>query len=489
MHALTKVILITAFIFIYLPNLTLAQAPDTLWTKTFGGIGQDWGLSVQQTTDSGYITCGRTESFGVGGGDIWLIKTDAYGDTLWTKTFGGGSDDGGYAVQQTIDGGYIITGYTHSFGAGNNDVWLIKTNASGDLLWTKTFGGVYSESGRAVQQTTDGGYIITGHTYSTNGGDYDIWLIKTDASGDTLWTKTIGGIDRDFGYSVQQTSDGGYIISGNLDFANGVHGDIWLIKTDAYGDTLWARTFGGAMRNECYSVQQTTDGGYIITGNTSRFPAASKDVWLIKTNASGDTLWTKMFGGEFVDKGYAVQQTTDGGYIITGYTNSFGAGNFDFWLIKTNASGDLLWEKTFGGSNNDWGKAVQLTTDGGYIIIGYTTSFGAGSSDIWLIKTTPDISDIEQNNSIIISDFSLHQNYPNPFNPNTRIKYQIPELSFVTLKVYDVLGNEVATLINEEKPVGSYEIEFDATTLPSGIYFYKLQAGSFVETRKMVLMK
>ena len=268
------------------------------------------GYSVQQTTDGGFIIAGSTRSFGVGtpdGDNVYLIKTNASGDTLWTRNYGGTGIDWGNAVRQTTDGGYIIAGYTESFGAGIGDVCLIRTNAAGDTLWTRTYGGIYDDWGYSVQQTTDGGYIITGGTASFGAGDEDVYLIKTNALGDTLWTRTYGGTDIERGYSVQQTTDGGYIFAG-LTYSFGAGGaDVYVIATDAQGDTLWTRTYGGTGDDEGYSVQQTTDGGYIITGWTASFGAGGNNVYLIKTDAQGDTLWTRTYGGTGYDEGYSVQ--------------------------------------------------------------------------------------------------------------------------------------------------------------------------------------
>jgi hypothetical protein len=357
-----------------------AQRIDTAWTRTFGGSGYEEGRSVQQTTDRGYIIVGYTESYGAGGRDVYLIKTDSLGDTLWTKTFGGSSNDEGYSVWQTDDGGYIVAGCTHSYGAGNADVYLIKTDSLGDTLWMKTYGGARWENGRSVQQTIDGGYIVAGETDSYGAGAYDVYLIKTDSLGDTLWTKTFGGSNFDWGNSVRQTNDGGYIVavtSWDRPYPN----NVYLIKTDILGKMLWTRA---SRRDSGHgSVQQTTDGGYIVAGGiSSRF----RDVYLIKTNPSGDTLWTKTFGGINYDCGYSVQQTDDEGYIVAGVTNSYGAGYDDVYLIKTDSLGNSLWTKTFGGSHDDYGYSVQQTNDGGYIVTGYTKSFGAGEADVYLIK-------------------------------------------------------------------------------------------------------
>lgn len=480
-----RLMLISAFI-IYSSVALFAQAPDILWSKTFGGSSSDEGYSVQQTSDGGYIIIGFTNSFGSEDRNIWLIKTDANGDTLWTKTFGGNNGALGHSVQQTTDGGYIVTGYTDAFGAQDRDVWLIKTDARGDTLWTKTYGGEsgYNDEGRHVQQTTDGGYIITGNTRAFILSS-DAWLLKTDASGDTLWTRTFGVADYYEGYSVQQTIDGGYIL--NIRQSLGTK-DFYLIKTDESGETLWTKAYGGSGSDKSHFAQQTIDNGYIITGKTGSFGAGGSDVWLVKTDVNGDTLWTRTFGGINGDEGNSIQQTTDSGFIITGITNQFSINSGDLWLIKTDVSGDTLWTIRLGGSERDEGRSVQQTADGGYIITGYTESFGAGDSDVWLIKTAPEITGIIRPERQP-SSFTLHQNYPNPFNPTTNIQYAIDSRQFVTLKVFDLLGQETATLVNEEKPSGSYTVAFDASGLSSGLYFYQLQAAGFTETKKMILMR
>ncbi len=376
-------ILLLSIPFLFYTNMIIAQG----WEKTYGGTGLDEGNSVQQTNDGGYIITGYTESFGSGFRDVYLIKTNANGDTLWTKTYGGTGYDDGLSVQQTNDNGYIIAGATNSFGAVNCDVYLIKTDANGDTLWTKTYGGTDYDIGYSGQQTNDNGYIIAGYTYSFGAGMGDVYLLKTDSVGDTLWTKTFGGAGDDMGNSVKQTNDNGYIIAGKTySFGSGM-GDIYLIKTDFIGDTLWTKTYGGTGWDEGTSVQQTIDNGYIIAGTTTSFGAGGYDVYLIKTNENGDTLWTKTYGGTLDDFGWSVKQTIDNGYIIAGHTYNFGAVNSDVYLIKTNENGDTLWTNTYGGIDGDFGRSVQQTIDGGYIVAGYTNSFGAELTDVYLIKT------------------------------------------------------------------------------------------------------
>ena len=299
-------------------NAVANEAPGEEWSKTFGGPVSSF-RSVQQTSDGGYIITGYT------GGDVWLVKTDAAGNEEWSKTFGGLDADIGFSVQQTSDGGYIVAGSTSSFGAGYSDLWLIKTDAAGNEEWSKTFGGTSYDEGRSVQQTSDGGYIVAGSTSSFGAGYSDLWLIKTDAAGNEEWSKTFGGTGNDYGYSVQQTSDGGYIIVGKTTSYGAGGADLWLIKTDAAGNEEWSKTFGGSWGDTGYSVQQTSDGGYIIVGYTLSY---DYDLWVIKTDSEGNEEWNKILGGSYDDMGYSVQQTSDGGYIIAGTTDGYG------WLIK-----------------------------------------------------------------------------------------------------------------------------------------------------------
>ena len=256
---------------------------------------------------------------------------------------------------QTADGGYVLAGSTYSFGPGNGDVWLVKTDASGNHQWNQTYGGTSIDGGTSMVQTADGGYVIAGITYSFGAGNSDFWLIKTDASGNHQWNQTYGGTSPDYGYSMVQTADGGYVLAGSTYSFGPGNGDVWLVKTDASGNHQWNQTYGGTSIDGGTSMVQTADGGYVIAGITYSFGAGNSDFWLIKTDASGNHQWNQTYGGTNSDSGRSVVQTGDGGYAIAGYTNSLGAGANDMWLVKTDAIGltELEWGLTITDSDAD----------------------------------------------------------------------------------------------------------------------------------------
>jgi len=493
-------------VLLFLTGIASAQ-PDTLWSKRFGGGHLDEGSCVQQTTDGGFIITGYTFSYGEGLADVWLIKTDDSGDTLWTKTFGGDRDDKANYVQQTTDGGYILVGYTRSSGAGIFDVWLIKTDDTGEMEWSKTYGGVDSDIGIAVQQTSDGGYAILANSDSYGAGMLDIWLIRTDSLGDTLWTTTIGDTLRQAGKSFQLTSDGGYIITGHTSHPNpdepyethaDLIADIWLVKMDALGDILWIKTFVQENDNEGLAVIETSDGSFVIAGYTWEY--GWSDLLLIKTDDSGNTLWETIIQGAHVDVSHSLQETIDGGYIVFGHTTSYGVGKpaDNIWLLKFDTAGDTLWTKVIGGVEDDRALFGQQTSDGGYIVTGYTVPSGTFFWDLWLIRFAPEVFSrqlaMTENPGVYPSSFALHQNYPNPFNPITTVKYDLPDQSQVDITVYDILGRHVKTLVNGNQEPGSKSIIWDATDdagrpINSGIYLYRIKTGDFEQTRRMMLVK
>ena len=367
--------------------ISSAELGHTNWNKTYGGFRIEVAYSVIQTSDGGYAIAGYTTTYGAGKHDFWLVKTDSTGNLEWSRTYGGPeSNEEAYSVIQTSDGGYLIAG-EKSDGDGEEDFWLVKTDSSGNLEWSRTYGGSGGDVARSVIQTSDGGYVIAGYTNSYGAGGFDFWLVKTDSAGNIEWSKTYGGPEWDLAKGpVIQTSDGGYVMAGYTRSYGAGEGDFWLVKTDSAGNLEWNKTYGGPREEVAYSVIQTSDGGYVMAGYTESYGAGIHDFWLVKTDSAGNLEWSKAYGGPKVDVAYSVVQTSDGGYLIAGYTNSYGAGGFDFWLVKTDSSGNIEWSRTYGGPKSDEARSVIQTLDGGYAVVGLTQSYGAGMADFWLIK-------------------------------------------------------------------------------------------------------
>jgi hypothetical protein len=449
----------------------------------------DWGNSVEQTSDGGYIIGGVTQSFGAGWFDFYLVRTDSLGNLLWDTTYGGTSDDFGYTAHQTLDGGYTMVGYM-TMPTGKWDVYLVKTDSLGNIMWDETYGdSSLNEVCYCAQQTLDCGYIAVGEVLNplTAG---DLYLIKTDSLGNLAWDTTYGGDSADYCPSCEQTLDGGYIIAGMTKSWGSGSKDLWLIKTDSLGNLQWDTTYGGDDEESGLCVHQTSDEGYIVVGYAKSFGAGSCDVYLVKTDSLGNAQWEKTYGGTGNDIGESVQQTPDGGYIIAGYTNSFGAGGDDVYLIKTDSLGDLSWDTTYGGIESDRGYSVCQTVDGGYAITGATASAGSGVLDAFLIKTDERgrVGNQEQNPGIAVHSPELFQSIPNPFRGSTAISYSLPFDCSATLNIYDGSGRLVERLVDGRQEAGLHKIQWDTRGSPAGVYFYTLETGSVACTKKLIVV-
>jgi hypothetical protein len=367
--------------------------PALQWNRTYGGENYEFAWSVIQTSDGGYCVLGSTNSRGAGGYDFWLVKTDAKGNEQWNRTYGGALQDEGWSLIQTSDKGYLLAGRTKSFDGGQyNDLWLIKVDSNGAVEWNQVYGGGgEDEAFRVVQiiQTTDGGYAIAGRTNSFGAGYYDFWLLKTDAHGNMEWDKTYGGAGQDDARSLVQTGDGGYMLAGYTSSFGAGGYDFWLVKTDTNGNVEWNKTYGGPDDDWAFSMTMTNDHGYALAGRTNSFGNGNWDFWLVKTNATGDKEWDTTFGGTGDDEAFSVTQVEDGGYALCGHTYSFGMGDADAWIVKTDNLGNERWNQTFGGANEDMARSLSRTSDNGLIVAGWTYSLGSGASDFWLMKLAP----------------------------------------------------------------------------------------------------
>ena len=388
---------------------------NSMFQHTYGGSELDCAYSMVQTLDGGFALVGETDSFGAGSDNMWLVKTDASGVMIWNQIYYDGTGhDEIYDLVQTLDGGFVLVGEMDSFGAGGKDMWLVKTDASGVMIWNHTYGGVGDEQGTAIIQTVDGGYALVGST-SSFGDGCDIWLVKTDANGVMIWNQAYGGTGHDEAHDLVQTIDGGYALAGYTSSFGAVRTEsfgvrttnMWLVKTDASGVIIWNQTYGNSDWDSAHSLVQTLDGGFTLVGETR------SDVYLVKTNINGVKIWHQTYGGPGCDEARSLIQTLDGGFALVGETDSFGAGGRDMWLVKTDVSGNMTWHQTYGGIENDQGDALVQTIDGGFALAGYTESFGAGDRDMWLVKTDTN-GTIQSSLSTLPSSRAISSSPPTP---------------------------------------------------------------------------
>jgi len=440
---------------------------------------------------------------------------------VWQKCLGGSLHDYAYSIQQTSDGGFIVAGYSksndgdvsiHHGSTLYSDYWIVKLNSSGDIVWHKCLGGSHSDSARSIQQTSDGGYIVAGYTASNDGdvsgnhglGDY--WIVRLNSSGRIEWQKCLGGNLNDMAYSIQQTSDGGFIVAGYTQShdgdVSGNHGnaDYWVVKLNSAGNIEWQKCLGGSNYDRAYSIQQTSDGGFIVAGYTRSNDGdvsgnhGTYDYWVVKLDSSGRIEWQKCLGGSAWDEAYSIQQTSDGGFIITGYSESNDGdvsgshSNDDYWIVKLNSSGRIVWQKCLGGSSWDRAYCVQKTFDGGFILAGGTESNDGdvsgnhGDADYWVVKLSP--SGVSEN-VVIPEKFKLSV-FPNPFNSSCMITAP----SGAKVKIYDLQGRLISKGIQPfAESQGKRTLIWQPDeTIRSGVYFVKATMENGRKSLKRVVL-
>jgi hypothetical protein len=369
----------------------LVGASSELWSQTYGGEYDDVAYELVETSDGGYALAGYKAyssypRFFERQPDFLLVKTDENGNIEWNQTYGGADGEIANSLIKTSDGGYALGGGTSPFG-GTADLWLVKTDESGNMEWNKTYGGAQDDRAQSLIETSDGGYALAGSTESFGAGSYDFWLVKVDESGNFEWNKTYGGTHDDLAYSLLETSDGGYALAGfTHSFGVGFY-NFWLVKTDENGNIMWNQTYGGIGYNQAYSLVETSDGGYAVAGYTNSYGPDDDDFWLVKTDGFGNMEWNRTYGGADHEFAFSLVEASEGGYALTGYTDSFGAGGYDFWLVKTDENGNIMWNQTYGGEYDEFAYSLVKTSDGGYAIAGKTNVAHGEYTDFWLVKT------------------------------------------------------------------------------------------------------
>ncbi|MFQ6104789.1 MAG: hypothetical protein ACE5OP_10930 [Candidatus Glassbacteria bacterium] len=360
---------------ICLSSFSKILAQDVLWEAAYGEEGIEVAYSVCETADLGFILAGETWSNTEGMNDIYVVKTDSVGDMIWWRKYGGSERERAHTIHQTADGGFYVGGFTETYASGYIDMWLLRLNEYGDTLWTRTFGTSDAyERAYCGDLTSDGGYILAGNKSGTG----EFYVVRVDSLGNELWTQTYKPTPSQYvyeAYGIQETDDGGFIIAG--------YGDsLYVVKTTSSGDIEWDRTYGEG--DLCYDVDHADDGGFIVAG--ARPIEGYYHVFLMKIDAEGDTLWTNHWGRNLNSRGHTVEQADDGGYIVAGYTFAQAEWVDSVYVIKTDSMGSSEWEEVYGGSRDDQAWDLHQTSDGNYIIAGYTLSFGAGDDDFYLIK-------------------------------------------------------------------------------------------------------
>ena len=487
------------FFLALLNSMALSAQPGIQWQKCIGGTDYDQANVIQQATDGGYVVAGITfsddgdiESLN-GLVDYYIVKLNSVGSIEWTKTLGGSNDDRAYSIRQTSDGGYIVAGFTQSndgdvFGFhGDKDAWVVKLNGFGVIEWQRSLGGIGWDEAWSAIETADNGYAIAGRSNSTDGdatenhGFLDFWIVKLTSSGIIEWQKSIGGSNDDIARSIKQTSDGGYIVAGSTKSTDGDvsmnngNVDFWVVKLGPMGELQWENALGGTGADYASDIIEISDGyigcGYTGSHNTGDVTGHQGvlDYWIVKLTKAGDLVWQKTYGGSDGDWGRSIIQTSDGMYVVAGETKSKNGdvvGNNGIqvaWVLKLDTLGGLIWKRPLGGTQGEAGLSIVETNDYGLALAGYAWSNNGdvsgnhGEQDMWIVKLSPETISSTQSPLTPLSIF------PNPAHTSITLQIPTPE-STLHVSINDLLGR---TLSQQTITNGG---QIDIAALPTGLY-------------------
>jgi hypothetical protein len=469
---------------------------ETVWTATYGGTANDGLLSAIETADGHLIAVGYSYSFGPGEVNLYVVKTDAGGDTLWTRALGGAGRDYGYGVCEATGGGCVVAGYTTSSGAGREDVYVARLDADGDVVWERAYGGLGSDEGRAVCASSDGCFVVAGRTDSFGSGESDVYVLKLDADGDSLWTLALGGSLYDWGEDVCESADGCYCVCGSTGSSSSSR-DILLAKITAAGTPVWERSYGDAVvyigHDWGTALCATADSGLAVTGSRVIAGVDPDEIYFLKADQLGNQTSLKRYYGTFIEYGCSICETPEGGFLICGAEKDEYTLKNDLMLVKRVPGSNWVWEQVVGGAGSDWGSsAVDMAAPGYYLIAGHTESYGAGGYDGWLLKMREPLAYVPD--QVVGGPILLGRPSPNPFSGETTLRFSVSAAASGApseVAVYDVAGRMIRSLGQCAAGAAEQSVAWDGTDrlgrpVGPGIYLLRVTAGGTSASRKVV---
>lgn len=456
--------------------------------RTFPGESATVGNSIECTPDGGFIVAGYINTHETSEDEGYLIRMTAQGDTLWTRMYGGADSDRFRCVRVTSDGGFVAAGTSESGGHGEEDVWLLRADASGNELWSSRFGGTSWDEGECVCETMDGGFAVVGETCSFGGCDWDVYLIRTDAFGKQIWCKVFPGYDNywDYGYGIVEADDGGIVIAGASAMNVYTEFDFLLIKVDKSGTTLWTKTYTWSQSDYEYatSICKTQDGGYAIVGY--RYGYIDSSVQLLKVDSEGNQLWSQAYATDDFAGAHCVRETADGGFVVAGYSGS--TTNPDAYLLRTDAAGKPLWEGKIDNGGREAAHAICQTRDGGYCAIGENRPYGGqGPSDLWVLRMAGEWSGIGGLAQAAPRSPVLGPVRPSPVGAEAAVHLQVPAGQAASLNLYDLTGRLLRHVWHDSGSSSLQQIRFSRSGLPAGVYYLRLETGAGAATRRLAV--